>query len=178
MQDIGTPLLHGLIPILTMAGLELIFTFGIMKNLKFRILICGKPSLVIQQGKVIQKELVKSRISVDELLEKLRLKDVTDISQVKYGILETSGDLSTILYSKYSPVAVSDMNLSRQDNGLPIAVVNDGKLLEHNMRIRNVDESWVRDYLQKKNAPGHKDIFLMTIDDLGNVYISEKESNS
>jgi hypothetical protein len=71
MQDIGTPLLHGVIPILTMVSLELLFTFGVLKSLKFRVLICGKPSLVIQQGKIIQKELSKSRISVDELLEKL-----------------------------------------------------------------------------------------------------------
>ncbi|NLM61933.1 MAG: DUF421 domain-containing protein [Clostridiales bacterium] len=175
IEDVGTPLLYGIVPTLVMIGLEFLITYGILKSLSFRVLLCGKPSIVVQHGKIVQKELMKSRISVDELIEELRGKDVTDISQVKYAILETSGELNVILYADHKPATVSDLKLSSPDTGLPIAVINDGKLLKNNMKIRNVDESWIRDYLRKKKLPGPKDIFLMTIDDLGRVYISEKE---
>jgi len=178
MQDIGTPLLHGVIPILAMVSLELLFTYGIIKSLRFRILLCGKPSIVIQNGRIIQKELLKSRISVDELLEELRSKNVTDISQVKYGILETSGDLSVILFSQFNPVTAGDMKVNPPDTGLPVVVINDGKLLQNNMKIRNVDSDWIKKYLRSKKMPEMRDIFLMTIDDLGNIYVSEKEKRS
>lgn len=178
MQDIGTPLLHGVIPILTMVSLELLFTYGIIKSLRFRVLLCGKPCIVIQNGRIIQKELIKSRISVDELLEELRAKSVTDISQVKYGILETSGDLSVILFSQFNPVTAGDMKLNPPDTGLPIVVINDGRLLQNNMKIRNVDSDWIKKYLRSKKMPEMRDIFLMTIDDLGNIYVSEKEKRS
>jgi uncharacterized membrane protein YcaP (DUF421 family) len=175
IQDIGTPLLHGVIPILTIVGLELLITFGIIKSLRFRLLLCGKPSIVVQDGKIIQKELLRSRISVDELLEELRAKNVTDISQVKYAILETSGDLSVILYGRFRPVTVGDINIETPDTGLPIAVISDGKYLRENMKIRNVDPAQVEKFLKDKKMSGKRDIFLMTIDDLGNIYMSAKE---
>ncbi|MGI6578355.1 MAG: DUF421 domain-containing protein [Eubacteriales bacterium] len=175
IENVGTPLMYGIVPIFALIGLELLITFGILKNLPFRVLLCGKPSIVVQNGKIVQKELMKSRITVDELIEELRGKDVTDISQVKYAILETSGELNVILYADHKPATVSDLKINVPDTGLPIAVINDGKLLKNNMKIRNVDESWINKYLRMKKMPGPKDIFLMTIDDLGNVYISEKE---
>jgi len=175
MQDIGTPLLHGVIPILTMVSLELLFTFGIIKSLRFRVLLCGKPSVVVQNGRIIQKELLRNRISVDELLEELRAKNVTDISKVKYAILETSGDLSVILYSRFNTATADDMNQNPPDTGLPVVLINDGKLLQKNMEVRNVDREWVENCLKNKKMPQVRDIFLMTVDDLGNVYISEKE---
>lgn len=182
MQDIGTPLLHGFIPILIMVGMEFLITFGVMKSLKFRGLICGKPSIVIRNGIIDQKEMDRSRISVDELLEELRTKNVTDLSQVKYGILETSGELSTILFSEYLPLTARDMQINKQNPGLPVVMINDGRLIRKNLPLRNVDESWIRGRLAKQKKPSGKplgcsDVFLLTVDEMGNVYLSEKETD-
>ena len=119
IEDNGTPLMYGVVPMFALISLELLITFGVMKNLRFRVLLCGKPSIVVQNGKIIQKELLRSRITVDELIEELRGKDVTDISKVKYAILETSGELNVILYADHKPATVSDMNIKVEDTGLP-----------------------------------------------------------
>lgn len=177
IEDNGTPLMYGVVPMFALISLELLITFGVMKNLRFRVLLCGKPSIVVQNGKIIQKELLRSRITVDELIEELRGKDVTDISKVKYAILETSGELNVILYADHKPATVSDMNIKVEDTGLPVAIISDGKVLRNNLKIRNIDESWVEKYLRKRKMPGPDGIFLMTIDDQGNIYISEKEHN-
>jgi uncharacterized membrane protein YcaP (DUF421 family) len=177
IEDNGTPLMYGVVPMFALISLELLITFGVMKNLRFRVLLCGKPSIVVQNGKIIQKELLRSRITVDELIEELRGKDVTDISKVKYAILETSGELNVILYADHKPATVSDINIKVEDTGLPVAIISDGKVLRNNLKIRNIDESWVEKYLRKRKMPGPDGIFLMTIDDQGNIYISEKEHN-
>ena len=175
IENIGVPLLYALFPITLLVSLELLITYGTLKSLNFRILVCGKPSIVIENGKINQSEMSKSRISVNELFEQLRGKNVSDISQVKYAILETSGEFNVILFSEHSPVTVSDLKIEYEDKGLPIAVIDDGKLIKKNMRIRNIDRQWLDSYLKKRKLPQTKEIFLMTIDDQGNIYISEKE---
>ncbi|MGI6039454.1 MAG: DUF421 domain-containing protein [Clostridiales bacterium] len=175
IENIGVPLLYALFPITLLVSLELLITYGTLKSLNFRILVCGKPSIVIENGKINQSEMSKSRISVNELFEQLRGKNVSDISQVKYAILETSGEFNVILFSEHSPVTVSDLKIEYEDKGLPIAVIDDGKLIKKNMRIRNIDRQWLDSYLKKRKLPQPKEIFLMTIDDQGNIYISEKE---
>lgn len=175
IENMGIPLLYALFPIIVLVSLELLITYGSLKSLRFRVLVCGKPSIVIENGKIIQSEMTKSRISVNELFEQLRGKNVSDISQVKYAILETSGEFNVILFGEYNPVTVSDLELQASDTGLPIAIIDDGKLIKENMTIRNVDQQWVKRYLQSRKLPGPKEIFLMTIDDQGNIYITEKE---
>ena len=101
MQDYGIPLLTGVVPILTLLAVTMILSVLTMKSVRFRALLCGRPSMVIQNGTLVQGEMAKTRLTVDELLEELRIKGYTDISQIKYAILETNGqrgckDLSTV----------------------------------------------------------------------------------
>ncbi len=177
MQNIGTPLLHGIIPILTMVGLQFLITFGILKSIRFRTLMSGKPSIVIQEGEIKQSELKKSRLTIDELLEELRTQDVLDLSTVKYAILETGGDLSVIKYADLRTVTVKDMGIHTEEKGLPIILISDGRYLDENIEIRNITRKWVDNYLIKNKLPDHKGIYLMTLDESGKVYISLKERN-
>ncbi len=175
MQDTGIPLLHGLIPILVVVSIEFIISFGIVRSLRFRKFMCGKPSIIVQNGEINQREMRKNRFSIDELMEELRAKNITDISKIKYAILETGGELNTILYGKEQPLTVSQMKIKTEDKGIPIALVSDGRMIEENMAIRNVDKKWLEDYLHRHKQPGYKDIFLMTMDDCQNIYIQKKE---
>ena len=101
MQDYGIPLLTGVVPILTLLSLTMILSVLTMKSVRFRALLCGRPSIVIQNGSLDQREMARNRLTLDELLEELRGKGYTDLSAVKYAILETNGQLSVLPYANH-----------------------------------------------------------------------------
>ena len=103
MQDFGIPLLFGLIPIVTLLAITMALSVLSLKSIRFRNLICGRPSVIMEHGSILQNALAKNRFTVDELLEELRLQGITDLSTVKYAILENSGRVSVILYEAYQP---------------------------------------------------------------------------
>ena len=103
MQDYGIPLLTGVVPILTLLSLTMILSVLTMKSVRFRALLCGRPSIVIQNGSLDQREMARNRLTLDELLEELRGKGYTDLSAVKYAILETNGQLSVLPYANQKP---------------------------------------------------------------------------
>ena len=98
MQDYGIPLLTGVVPIITLLSLTMILSVLTMKSIRFRALMCGRPSIMVQNGALNQREMSRNRLTVDELLEELRGKGYTDLSQIKYAILETNGQLSVLPY--------------------------------------------------------------------------------
>ena len=103
MQETGTPLLAGLLPILVVLSMELVLSVLSYKSVPIRRFLCGKPVVLIENGKLLQENLKKTRVHTDELTEYLRIQGVTDLTQVQYAILETSGAISTFLYPKYQP---------------------------------------------------------------------------
>ena len=103
LQDIGIPLINGLVPILTLFCCEVLISGATLKSVHLRSLFFGKPSVLILRGKVKQRELNKNRFSLDELMQELRNQGVLDISKIEYGILETDGRLNVILYASESP---------------------------------------------------------------------------
>lgn len=175
IQDMGIPILHGIIPIVVLVGLEFLFTFGTLKFIHFRGLLCGKPSIVVQEGRIVQKELHKNRMSVDELIEELRLKDVVDFTTLRYAILEPGGQISVVKYAAEAPPTAKEMGKNPSDMGLPVTLVCDGRYMTENINIRKLDKSWIDSWLRKNGKPLAKDIFLMTIDDAGGVFVSEKQ---
>ena len=98
MQDGGIPLFSGVVPILTVLGMELALSGLIMRSVFVRKLFCGKPVILIREGKILQENLRRTRVTLDELMGHLRQKDVLQIQCVQYAILETSGDLSVFLF--------------------------------------------------------------------------------
>ena len=98
MQETGTPLLAGLLPILVVLSVELVLSVLTYRSVGMRRFLCGKPVILIENGRLLQQNLKKTRVNTDELAEYLRIQGVTDLSQVQYAILETSGAISTFLY--------------------------------------------------------------------------------
>ena len=107
MQDIGIPLLSGVIPILTLLALELISAELSLRSIRFRSLLCGNPVFLIKDGKIDQKAMAATKLSLDELSQCLRENGISDIKTVKFAILETSGRLSTFLYPEYAPLTAA-----------------------------------------------------------------------
>ncbi|MDD3164495.1 MAG: DUF421 domain-containing protein, partial [Oscillospiraceae bacterium] len=108
MQDPGIPLIAGLVPILIVLSLELSLSVLSLRSIRFRKFFCGKPVILMENGVILQGSLRRTRVTVDELIEHLRQKDVTDLSTVQYAILETDGCLSVLLYPKEKPASAKD----------------------------------------------------------------------
>ena len=175
MQDYGIPLLTGVIPILALLALTMILSVLTMKSVRFRILLCGRPSIVIRNGVVDQREMSRNRLTVDELLEELRSKGYTDPSAVKYAVLETNGLLSVLPYEAQKPPTAQQLNMKVQEPGLPLVVVSDGRLLEHNLSALGYDRAWLDQQL-KAHGCTVRQVFLMTVEKgSGKLYLARKE---
>ena len=175
MQDYGIPLLTGIVPILTLLSVTMILSVLTMKSVRFRALLCGKPSVVVRNGAVDQREMAKNRLTVDELLEELRIQGYTDLSVVKYAILETNGQLSVLPYANQKPPTARDMKVSVEEGGLPRVVVSDGKLLERNLKALGRDRSWLDRQLTQLGCKDVSKVFLLLVDEGDAVYFAEKD---
>lgn len=166
MQDEGLPLFSGVVPILTVLGLELVLSALSACSIRLRRLLCGKPLILIENGHLLQENLRKTRITVDELTGHLRLKDVLDLSTVQYAILETSGDLSVFLFPEHRPASAGEAKVNTQPQGLPVSIIEEGKLLKQNLSHAQKDLAWVQNVLNNQKST-IKDTFLLTVDENG-----------
>ncbi len=174
MQDGAIPLYSGLVPILTVLGMELVLSGVILRSVRLRQLLCGKPVILIDNGKILQENLKSARINLDELTGQLRAKDVLDIRTVQFAILETSGDLSVFPYPKEKPASAKDAGVQATGQHLPVTVVEDGYLSRENLERAKKDEKWLEKVLSQHNC-GIQDTFLLTVDESGQVVWLGKE---
>ena len=175
MQDYGIPLLTGVVPILTLLSLTMILSVLTMKSVRFRALLCGRPSIVIQNGSLDQREMARNRLTLDELLEELRGKGYTDLSAVKYAILETNGQLSVLPYANQKPPAARDLKVTVSELGLPRVLVSDGRLMEHNLKALGHDRPWLDRQLSQRGCRDLSKVFLLLVDESDAVYFAEKD---
>ena len=175
LQDTGTPLLYGIVPVLTLLSSQLIISGLSVRFGRFRRLVSGKPSILIDNGAIVQSEMKKCRLSVDELYVELRINGVTDISTVRHAILETDGTLSVLPYAKFAPATPEELNINAPDNGLPVSVIAEGRILSDNLKLLGHDEKWLANQLKKRGVQRVKDVYLMTVDGAGKIYFAKKE---
>lgn len=174
MQDGAIPLYSGLVPILTVLGMELVLSGLILRSVRLRRLLCGKPVILIDNGKILQENLKSARINLDELTGQLRAKDVLDIRTVQFAILETSGDLSVFPYPKEKPASAKDAGVQATGQHLPVTVVEDGYLSRENLERAKKDKVWLEKVLSQHNCR-IQDTFLLTVDESGQVVWLGKE---
>ena len=177
MQDFGIPLLTGIIPIITLLCLSMILSILSMKSLRFRALLTGVPSILIRDGKLDQKELRRTRMTLDEILEEMRLQGHTDLSDIRYAVLETNGQLSLLPYAKEKPPVAKDLKVSVDEPGLPLVLINDGRLISANLKRRGLSKAWLEKQLHKHSVSDIKEVFLLTVDDKNRTYFIRKELN-
>lgn len=176
MQDIGIPLLSGVIPIITLLAMELVISEISMHSLRFRAFLCGKPAFIILDGKIDQKAMAKNRLTLDELSECLRQNNILNVADVKYAILETNGQLSTFPYPQYSPLTAKDAGKKPQELEYPVTIISCGRLMKENLNSIGKDEEWLRQQLFRANLT-QKDVFLLTATNSGQVNMIKKETN-
>lgn len=176
MQDGGIPLLSGMIPILTVLGMELILSYLSMKSIRFRKLLCGKPVILIENGNILQDNLRKTRVTLDELTGHLREKDVLDLQSVQYAILETNGNLSVFPYPEAKPACAADAGISVTKQYLPLTVISDGTLIESNLKKAGKDTAWLQKVLKQHKAT-LASTWLLTVDGSDRVLFYKKEGS-
>ena len=176
MQDFGIPLVNGLFPIITLLCLSMLLSFFSLKSIRFRGLVCGHPTVIVREGKVLQQNMARNRFTVDELFEQLRYQVYSDLSAVKYAILETSGQVSILAYTKDSPVTPQTLNYDVQDDvTLPVLLINDGHVLSRNLEGSGYDQNWLDKQLKSRRLTSPRQVFLMTVDEAGAVGCVAKE---
>ena len=177
MQDFGIPLVNGVIPIVTLLAMSMLLSCVSLRNVRFRTLICGKPAIIIRNGRLQQDAMRHNRLTLDELFEELRTQGVTDISDVKYAVLETGGQLSVLLRTAAQPATPEQMRLDCEDDVfLPTVIINDGRLLRGNLRQTGHDEAWLQAQLSENGVDAPSQVFLLSIDERGEIICIVKDS--
>lgn len=167
MQDSSIPLLSGVVPLLTVLGLELTVSTLVLKSVTFRKFFCGRPVILIDNGTVIQENLRRTRVTLEELLSHLRQKDILDLTTVRYAILETDGNLSVF---PYPPEENSVPKVS-----LPITLINDGRLSRQALKEAGKDMIWLRDTLGRHRARQDTTLLLTVDEEEHVVWIGKEE---
>lgn len=174
IQDNGVPLINSIFAVLLLVSLEIINSAICLKSGKMRSAIQGNPIIVIRDGILDREKLKELRFSFEDLIEQLRQKDVFDINEVKFAVIETNGQLSVMLKEKNQPITPERLDSPDAEKGLQYMIVNNGKILRKSFKESNMSKKELDDILKKKKI-ALKDIFLMVTDTNGNYTITRKD---
>ena len=174
MTDIGIPISNGIIPIMGLLVMHLIISVINLKSSKIREFICGKPTILINKGKIDEEKLKRERFTLNELEEKLRSNNVMDLGDVEYAILETSGDVSVIQKPNKRNTTPEDFNIMPEYEGISYNLVIDGKVMQENLKQIGENYDWLKKQTQKFQMMP-EEALIVTINGKGSIYCQKKE---
>lgn len=176
LQDMGIPLLNGLVPIAVLFCCEVLIAGLSLRSVRLRELLFGRPSFLIVKGEINQAEMRRNRFTLDELMQELRSQGSSDIKSIEYAVLETDGKLNLLPYPAERPVTAAQMQLKPPDGGYVHIVISDGRVLEGNLRHLGLDLDWLSQQLSAQGVAGAEDVYLMTVDENRAVTLTRKEA--
>jgi len=171
------PLLNGAAAILTLLFLEVSLSFLSTKSTKIYTLLNGKPSVLIDGGRINEKEMKSQRITISDLMEQLRLKDQPSIADVNYAILEANGELSVIPKPEKAAATRSDIGAPVSPETMPLVLISDGTLYKNSLRMLGKDENFLKQKLSKANIKEYSEVFLCFSDENSRLHIYPKGKN-
>ncbi len=154
-----------------------ILSWVAVRNHAFAALLTRKPTVLVEKGKVNESNMRRSFFSTDVLLSEMRLADAPDLSEVDQVTLETSGHLSVMKKSEYTPPTLKDFQIPAPPGGLPTVLINNGKVLYDHLKSLHYNEEWLQVQLYKSGILDVKDVYLATISPNGEFYYSVKSSS-
>ena len=175
LEQTDFPLHSGIVPIFTVLLLEILVSWLSMRSIKLRKFLCGKPIILMENGNILQNNLRRSRITLDELTAKLREKDILDLKSVQYAILETGGNLSVFPYPKEKPASAKEAGIQVKKQYIPLTIVSDGRVLTENLQKAGKDRQWLNKVLQAQNATV-RSTWLLTVDGSDKILFYKKET--
>ena len=174
LEEHEVPLFSALLPIAVLSVLELATAFLSLRSIRLRSLLYGRPSLIIDHGKIDQAEMRRNRFTPDELMQAMRSQGILDINEVLYAVLETNGTLNVIPIAEAQPVTAGQMGMAAEQAGYPSVIISDGRVIDQNLTRLGLDRPWLNSQLRQRGHAGPKTVFLMTADERGNVFFCEK----
>ena len=173
MQDVNIPFISGVVPVLTLLVAEVFMSFVCLKNVTLRRIFTGEPSIVIYEGKVVEKELGKLRFSLSDLMEQLRINGCASVSEVEAAVLETNGQLS--VFKKNLPLTADDMGIKpKKKSSLPFLLVMDGDVNKEELERAGKDRKWLENLLQKEGIKNINEVFIATMENDGTLFLQRK----
>ncbi len=174
IEDPNTPVIVVIIPLVTILTLEIVLSLILLKCPRLKNLASARPSILIRRSKIDQKELLKTRISIDELISEVRQAGLGSPEDVDYAILEQNGKISVIPRRAAQPPTASDLDMSLVENGVLHILISDGKMNDRNMQLLKVSPEEISGLLEQKGFL-LREVFLLGMDDAENLYWVKKE---
>ncbi|MBE3596830.1 MAG: DUF421 domain-containing protein [Hydrogenibacillus sp.] len=175
IDDTKMPLYKGLAPIGLLAAVQIAFSYASMKSRRFRELVDGKPSLVIEKGKIRDEEMRRHRYNIDDLLMQLREKDIADVGEVEFAYLEPTGKLSVIKKRSKRPVTNEDLGRNVPEDGLLLPLIVDGAVIQDNLARLGKNEWWLKQQLHRFGSTDFSRVVFAGADETGRFYVDYRD---
>lgn len=175
VSDTSIPLMYGIVPIIALFLMQKVLAFLSLKSSKFRSVMCGSPLILIEKGVVKESLMRAASYTVYDMMEQLRKKDVFNISDVEYAILETDGDMTVLLKGQYMTPTYKDMNITPPESKPTSAFVIDGKPVEGSLTKAGYNEEWLKKQLKKAGCNDKRDILFALLNADGMMHIQMKQ---
>ena len=176
LADDSKDLYHAVVPIAVLVVCQVSISFLSIKGVRVREVICGRPMLLIRDGKMLEKNMRKEMYTINDLLEQLRFNSIQSVSDVEYGILETNGQLSVLLKSKKRAVTPEDLNMDLPPESFCRDIIIDGKLIVRTLEQFNIKREWVDNALKEFGINDYKQVFYVDVDNNMKLFVQRKES--
>lgn len=178
MAEVSVPVLHGIVPLLTLVILHFLLTLLCKNSQWLSKVISGKPVILINPKGIDYSAMKKLNLSTDDIFAALRECGYFSISQVQYAIMETNGKISVMPKTEFSPATNGDLKLSNPDAYLPIILVSDGKVVKENLAVACMSEDEVKEIIRKNSKNKKttiKDVLILSVDQMGESYLQLKK---
>ena len=174
MENVGTPLMYGVMPILALLSVHAFLTLLDLKSLRVRKILCSAPSVIIRKGSVCYDEMKRVNYTLSDLCEELRSQGFLNLAKVDTAILETSGRLSVFPAAEYAPLTPKDMGCPAKREGVPLLLIMDGRTRPEHLKAAGKDETWLMGQLQKAGIWETEQVLVASLDTDGRLLIQEK----
>ncbi len=171
MAEVSVPVLHGIIPLLTLSVLHFILTLLTKTSTTFSKVVSGKPVIIINPKGLDQNAMKQLNLTIDDILSALRGCGYFSISQVQYAIMETNGKVSVLPKAEYSPATNGGLKIEEEESFIPITLVSEGKLMKENVALANMDMEKVLKIIKQQGGDKLKQVLILTVDKAGQSYI-------
>lgn len=152
---------------------HILFTKMLIKSRKLGRLLTFDPTMIIQNGKIVVKNLEQVRYTLDDLISHLRENGVFDISEVEFALLEPNGKLSFLKKSQHANITPADLNIPTKYKGLSLPLIIEGKVVHKMLKSAGLTEEWLLEQLNKQGVTNVQDVFLTMLNTQGNLYLSK-----
>lgn len=177
VENLEEPMIQGLAAMITLVVLQIVLSYITLKFPKLRNLFDGKPVYLIKNGQIQDQEMKKTRYNIDDLTMQLREKNISNIADVEFAILEPSGKLSVFPKEEKSPLTKEDYSASKQKKFvLPTVLIMDGKVQKDGLEEIGQNIFWLKREIQKQGYRDFKEIFYASYHpDDPELYIDPKD---